>query len=407
MLKHSAPSDPENPAQLEGLFEYANSLGSIPLLSFFTGAGFLDIGFAQAGFPAVWHNEIIDWFARGFEAGMSNRPDSIRGTGRIECKDSIVSTGPNEIYRQAFNDSPAPGPFGIVGGPPCPDFSVGGKNRGQNGERGRLSEVYLDRILELSPRFFLFENVPGLLRTRKHRQYFDYLLAKVQRKYVTDFRILNALDYGVPQDRERVFLVGFKRSWMKSTYGIRSVRECDGLAAAREHWFPWGEAREYDGAKSLFDWPKTDPFGGIPDCPKGVPKDLTLQACILESDSGDLSALPNGKDSFRPYSKKFQQIAEGDDSRKSFKRLHRWRYSPAAAYGNNEVHLHPTLPRRLTAREAMRIQTVPDWYALPQEMPLSHKFKTIGNGVPVKLACAVALAIHKVLSGNGLSSHSS
>jgi site-specific DNA-cytosine methylase len=61
--------------------------------------------------------------------------------------------------------------------------------------------------------------------------------------------------------------------------------------------------------------------------------------------------------------KKFQEIAGGDNSRQSLKRLHRRRYSPAAAYGNNEVHLHPTEKRRLTVRETMRIQTVPDEYA--------------------------------------------
>jgi DNA (cytosine-5)-methyltransferase 1 len=57
-------------------------------------------------------------------------------------------------------------------------------------------------------------------------------------------------------------------------------------------------------------------------------------------------------------------------------------------------------PRRLTVREALRIQTVPDKYILPSDMPLSHKFKTIGNGVPVKLATAVASSIEKVLKGD-------
>jgi DNA (cytosine-5)-methyltransferase 1 len=92
-------------------------------------------------------------------------------------------------------------------------------------------------------------------------------------------------------------------------------------------------------------------------------------------------------------------IPEGDVSRKSFKRLHRWRFSPTAAYGNNEVHLHPTLPRRLTVREALRIQSVPDTYILPEDMPLTHKFKTIGNGVAVKLAYAVACSIRNMIEG--------
>ena len=114
-------------------------------------------------------------------------------------------------------------------------------------------------------------------------------------------------------------------------------------------------------------------------------------------DESHLATLPNGRDSFKPHSSKFRTIPEGDVSGKSFKRLHRWRYSPSAAYGNNEVHLHPTQPRRLTVREVMRIQSVPDNYALPETMTLSKKFKTIANGVPVKLALALAKQISAVL----------
>ena len=391
-------------ADLPAMFAHADAAGAMPLLSFFTGAGFLDIGFGEAGFPAVWHNEIVEWFVKGYEFGMSNRPCTLAGTGRIECRESIATTGPNEIFKQAFQGGSAPGPFGIIGGPPCPDFSVGGKNKGHQGERGKLSEVYIDRILELCPAFFLFENVPGLLRTKKHKAFFDRIRSKAQRNYVTDVRILNALDYGVPQDRERVFFVGFERRWFKRKYGIAAVRSCDAAVNAGKHWFPWDAAREVDGAKAAFRWPTTSPFRQSPPKPKGVPDKLTIHGCILGGAGMDLSALPNGKDAFKPYSQKFHEIDEGDDSRKSFKRLHRWRYSPAAAYGNNEVHLHPIEPRRLTVREAMRIQTVPDWYALPPEMPLSHKFKTIGNGVPIKLARAVALAIRKVLSGDEIES---
>ncbi len=121
----------------------------------------------------------------------------------------------------------------------------------------------------------------------------------------------------------------------------------------------------------------------------------------LISSVDELAILPNGLDAFNPKSIKFTSVPEGDVSGKSFKRLHRWRYSPAAAYGHNEVHLHPTEPRRLTVREAFRIQTVPDTYAFPQDMPLSHKFKMIGNGVPVKLARAIAGSFATILLPKG------
>ena len=109
--------------------------------------------------------------------------------------------------------------------------------------------------------------------------------------------------------------------------------------------------------------------------------------------------LPNGKEHFVPYSNKFTDTAEGDTSGKSFKRLHRYRYSPTACYGNNEVHLHPWENRRLTVREAMRIQGIPDTYTLQEDMPLSTKFKMISNGVPVPLAYNVAKSLIRVLKG--------
>lgn len=88
-----------------------------------------------------------------------------------------------------------------------------------------------------------------------------------------------------------------------------------------------------------------------------------------------------------------QTIYEGDVSKKSYKRLHRWRYSPTVAYGNNEVHLHPYKERRLSAAEAMALQSLPKEFELPTEMTLTDKFKTIGNGVPYVLASGVAKTI--------------
>jgi DNA (cytosine-5)-methyltransferase 1 len=380
----------------------------IPILSFFTGAGFLDLGFKQSGFDAIWHNEYSTAFVSGFEYGMA----SLGYTGenaKIQSNHSILDIGPKEIIRSSFQGSTTPACFGMVGGPPCPDFSVGGKNRGSSGDNGRLTEVYANRILEIRPSFFLLENVPGLIRTAKHRAFLASVMERLGAEYYLDLRILNALEYGVPQDRERIFLFGLSRTWLASK-AIRKLPKQDVnslIANARLphrgkgqssdiHWFPWEHQQMYWNPKKTFAWPDTDPFGSSPIRP-AAPIELMVGPLLL---GGDTTAnLPNGRDCFVPYSEKFQQIHEGDVSRKSFKRLHRWRYSPAAAYGNNEVHLHPTEPRRITVREAMRIQTVPDTYSLPSSMPLSAKFKTIGNGVPVKLAFAVATAIRFVLDG--------
>ena len=64
---------------------------------------------------------------------------------------------------------------GFIGGPPCPDFSIGGKNKGREGENGKLAKSYIDMICRFQPDFFLFENVKGLVKTQKHREYFEEL----------------------------------------------------------------------------------------------------------------------------------------------------------------------------------------------------------------------------------------
>ena len=278
--------------------------------------------------------------------------------------------------------------WGVIGGPPCPDFSIAGKQRGADGENGVLSSVYVDAIIKLKPTFFLFENVKGLIKTAKHKKYFDSLIKRLEENnYDTDYRLLNALNYGVPQDRERVFIVGFSRDYIKEFKHGKT-----------KDIFPWNIKRKYVDAKNEFDWESTSAFSRNPKKPKDTPEELMVMSCLTNIDT----EIDNRDDFFTPKSKKFHEIDEGDTNRKSFKRLHRWRYSPTCAYGNNEVHLHPYLPRRLSAREALRIQSVPDTYNMPKETSLTAKFKVIGNGVPVKLSRGIAKAFKEVLTiGDG------
>lgn len=108
---------------------------------------------------------------------------------------------------------------------------------------------------------------------------------------------------------------------------------------------------------------------------------------------------PNTENCFKPRAgiTKFAAIDEGDDSKKSFKRLHRWRYSPTACYGNNEVHLHPYKIRRISVAEALAIQSLPANFVLPENMSLTNMFKTIGNGVPYLASNTLAKTITNFL----------
>jgi DNA (cytosine-5)-methyltransferase 1 len=358
----------------------------IPLLSYFTGAGLLDLGFMNHGFDVIWRNEFNPSFVKGFEYAMSVLTKT--GNHRISNTQSIESLTPEDVLQEAFHNTERPETFGIIGGPPCTDFSVGGKNHGEHGKNGRLAEIYVNHILTIQPSFFVLENVKGLFQTGKHKSFLDKLVAKLAKYYITDTKILNALEYGVPQHRERGFLIGFHKNWLKNNTNFELYTP---------NWFPW-EKKKYDNPKK-YNWPKRVPFGTEPEKPSDIPDELMIGTWICEAET-EVNKLPNSSDQFVAKSDKFNKIDEGDDTRKSFKRLHRWRYSPTAAYGNNEVHLHPKYPRRLSVREVMIIQSIPNEYALPEDIPLSHKYKMIGNGVPVKLADAVAVSCSKIVNGN-------
>jgi DNA (cytosine-5)-methyltransferase 1 len=143
-----------------------------------------------------------------------------------------------------------------------------------------------------------------------------------------------------------------------------------------------------------YPWRKCDPFqeNSIMPCPEGIPQELTVEYWFKKN---HVLKHPNAEKYFQPRAgiAKFAAIDEGDDSKKSFKRLHRWRYSPTACYGNNEVHLHPYKIRRISVAEALAIQSLPENFVLPENMSLTNMFKTIGNGVPYLASKALAKTI--------------
>jgi DNA (cytosine-5)-methyltransferase 1 len=364
----------------------------IPLLSFFTGGGFLDIGFELAGFDIAWTNEIkpafADMHASGIASWRASRNVQSNQPHEISSRLSIEDLQSQQVLEMAF---PAGKPriFGIIGGSPCPDFSVAGSNAGVDGDRGKLTQVFVNMICAVRPTFFVMENVPGLYRQKKHKPYLERILAQFSEGsdgYIVDHKILNALEFGVPQERERLFLVGFQKKYLASTFASRMLLNGG-------HWYPWPEAR-FPHAKELA-WPTISPLGNSEvSKPDDIPLELTVYPLLTDG----VMELPNGNETFAAYSPKFWQIAEGDVSGKSFKRLHRYRYSPTAWYGNNEVHIHPWEPRRLSVREALRIQTVPDEYVIPADFSLTDKFKMITNGVPCRLAEHVALSVRDFIS---------
>jgi DNA (cytosine-5)-methyltransferase 1 len=145
-------------------------------------------------------------------------------------------------------------------------------------------------------------------------------------------------------------------------------------------------------------WSKRDSFveDSVLPSPVGIIEELTVEHWFRKN---DVYNHPNSNNFFIPRAGliKMQTYDEGDDSKKCYKRLHRWRYSPTAAYGNNEVHLHPYKARRLSVSEALAIQSLPKEFELPQSISLSAMFKTIGNGVPFVAAQGVAKTLKDFL----------
>ena len=364
------------------------------IFSFFAGIGFLDLGFEMAGFDIAYVNEIEPSFLGGYQYSRRQMNLSQPEYGyEISDTASLLETGRVEKFRDLLTDAKKDGSLvGFIAGPPCPDFSVGGKNRGGGGENGKLTEIYVELICQYQPDFFLFENVKGLWSTAKHRLFYDRMRLRLEQNgYLITDSLINALEYGVPQSRERAIAIGFKSD-------LVSMKSIDEL----ESQFPWDRNKLFSIDKiQSYPWSKTDRFreNSSLTCPVGIPVNLTVQYWFEQN---DVNHHPNSHHCFTPRAglSRFLSVLEGDDSKKSYKRLHRWRYSPTACYGNNEVHLHPYQARRISVSEALAIQSLPPEFELPAKMSLTDMFKSVGNGVPFLAAKGLATTINEFLSGN-------
>jgi DNA (cytosine-5)-methyltransferase 1 len=360
------------------------------LFTFFAGAGFLDLGFETSGFDVVFANEFHGPFLGAYKYAreIMRIAKPMFGYLQDDIQVLIAEEEASVLKKYVERARKSHGLVGFIGGPPCPDFSVAGKNKGRDGKNGVLSQVYIDLVCQQKPDFFLFENVKGLWRTKTHRAFYEELKSKLQvAGYVLSERLINSIEYGAPQDRDRIILVGF----LKDSFA--------GLAEESFADFPWADTMRFP--RSVFEtvkWPIAESFSVNREKvkPPGVPAELTVQYWF---DKNRVTQHPNAADCFVPRAAlpKFKIIDEGDDSKKCFKRLHRWRYSPTVAYGNNEVHLHPYEARRISVAEALALQSLPIEFELPLDMTLTDKFKAIGNGVPYLAAKGLASSMMSYL----------
>ena len=166
------------------------------VISLFSGAGGLDLGFHRAGFVTAVANEFDAKICPTFRYNFPN-------VNLIEGDIRTIEAGVFPLHVD-----------GIIGGPPCQSWSEGGAKRGFNDPRGQLFLEYI-RILETTqPYFFVAENVSGMLAPR-HAQAVAAFMQSFENAgehgYNVQLRMLNAKDYEVPEDRDRIFFVGFRR----------------------------------------------------------------------------------------------------------------------------------------------------------------------------------------------------
>lgn len=329
----------------------------LPVVSAFSGAGGLDTGFIKAGFTPIL---AVDGDAAACDTFYRNHP-----TVPVIKKDlSQVSA---DFLVERVSELPgARRPVGLIGGPPCQAFSLSNGHKKAGDPRAELSKHYAALLSKLNQAFeidfFVFENVLGLSHTMHADQ-----LAQFRRLFdAAGFWIfngeLNAYDFGVPQVRHRLFIVGFnKRKYPRIEFefpsgirgGIRTVRQAIGS-------FP---------NPTYFN--KSHERAELPFHPN--------HWCMTPRSSR-----------FRDGSLKSAQITG-----RPFRVLGWDEPSWTVAYGHREVHIHPKGSRRLSVYEAMRLQGFPADYELCGT--LSDQFRLVSDAVPPALGAAIGKAIREAL----------
>jgi len=317
------------------------------LLSLFSGAGGLDIGFEKAGFKTVWANEFDKAIAPSYRRYFPHT--TFDGRSIADIPDDGL---PDDIT-------------GVIGGPPCQSWSEAGAKRGLDDPRGKLFFEYLRVIRKTQPRFFVAENVHGLIHTR-NRAAFQKIIALFEAEgYVISWQLLRASDYGVPQDRERVFIVGYHTSLgktfafppplaskptLRDAIGdLPAPHSMDALAINNHEYLDCGYSSVFLSRNRVRAWDE---------------QSFTILATARH--------IP-----FHPQAPKM--VKAGND---------RFDFAPG----------HKKDYRRLTVRECARIQTFPDDYEFVYQH-INIGYKMIGNAVPVNLAYAVARKIKSDLKG--------
>lgn len=322
------------------------------IISLFSGCGGLDLGFQEAGFNVVWANDSAKSVWRTYQ---ENHPHTTFCTKSIrQIKSSEI---PNDIV-------------GVVGGPPCQSWSNAGKGKGLEDSRGALFHEFVRVLSDKNPLFFVAENVEGMLSKRhaKGLEVVKDILANAGMKYELSVVLLSAADYGVAQNRKRVFFVGYRKdlniSFSKPNESAIKSTVKSAIYDLKETAIPGKKANKSNGQKCAVAnheyW--TGDYSYI----------FMSRNRVLDWAGQSYTIQASGRQvSIHPQAPAMQKVKKDV-----------MRFVP------NKKKLY----RRLTIRECARIQTFPDDFIFYYDS-LNAGYQMVGNAVPVNLANAVARQI--------------
>jgi len=330
------------------------------LLSLFCGAGGLDLGFEEAGYKIGLAFDIRNDSIASYN---HNRPLDSK-VGRCADIRELTLSKLDQMYGVEFR------PQGIIGGPPCQSFSRANKSVKVDDPRHQLPFVYADLIDKLNKRspvdFFMFENVPGI-DEGTNRTLFSKLIKKLEDAgFVVKQVLLNALEFGVPQNRSRVIMIGLNKNTRKNHI-----------------WLP---PKKTDLPKARLTVGST-----ISHLPEPTFFTRNLLPAEIPFHPNHWCMQPKSLKFFTPG-----RLTPSQNNSRSFKTLSFDQPSITVAYGNREVHVHPHGKRRLSVLEAMLLQGFPENWQLLGSM--SSQFTQVSEAVPPPMSKAIALSIGRALS---------
>lgn len=317
-------------------------------ISLFTGAGGLDIGFKEAGFTGLLASDIMPQAKDSFALNFPDEPYLLEDIRKLSIAEIKSYIGDKQIDV-------------IIGGPPCQGFSnMGNKNSAD--PRNMLFESYVKIVDALRPKCFIFENVKGLYTMFEGRYFEQVVNAFMSIGYNIHYSLLDTSNYGVPQKRERIFIVG--------------------TTSEQQFLFPAHSTTSYGNIKAFQN--VGEAINDLMDKGEEFPNHIALNHSDVVVRRYQL--IPEGGKLPKP-----EDLPE-DIRRKNFgntyTRLHRQEVSSTIVPGNNALPVHPVLNRSLTPREGARIQTFPDSYIFSGDR--RSQCIQVGNAVPPLMAAKLA-----------------